>query len=100
MSSKEVTYFTKNTDRASVEVAATRAQKMVQDIQVKAGETQVFTGEIESKQTICHQCGKPAGEGKFCINCGASLTLKECTKCGAKYSTETKFRGVCGSALE
>ena len=50
--------------RMNVEVAAARARKMVEDIQDKAKETPVFTGEIESKQTLCPQCGKPAGQGQ------------------------------------
>ena len=53
----------------NVEVAAARAEKMAADIKEKAAATQVFTGEIESKQTLCPKCGKPAGEGKFCNNC-------------------------------
>ncbi len=85
--------------RVSVEVAAAKAQKAVQDIQEKAASTQVFTGEIESKQTLCFQCGKPAGEGKFCNNCGAALNLIKCPKCGAQNSTGTRFCGECGTKL-
>lgn len=85
--------------RVSVEVAAAKAQKAVQDIQEKAAGTQVFTGEIESKQTLCLQCGKPAGEGKFCNNCGAALNLIKCQKCGAKNPVGTKFCGECGIKL-
>lgn len=85
--------------RISVEVAAAKAQKAVQDIQEKAARTQVFTGEIESKQTICPACGKPAGEGKFCNNCGAALSLTKCSKCGAKNSAAAKFCGECGTNL-
>ncbi len=85
--------------RVSVEVAAAKAQKAVQDIQEKAAGTQVFAGEIESKQTLCPQCGKPAGEGKFCNNCGAALNLVKCPKCGARNPAETKFCGECGTKL-
>jgi hypothetical protein len=85
--------------RANVEIAAARAGKMVQDIQAKAQSTQVFTGEVEAKQTICPKCGKPAGEGKFCNNCGASLELIVCLKCGAKSSATTRFCGECGAQL-
>ena len=85
--------------RASVEVAAAKAEKMVADIKAKAAGTQVFTGEIESKQTVCPQCGKPAGEGKFCNNCGASLTLIKCPKCGAQSPAGTGFCGECGTKL-
>jgi len=85
--------------RASVEVAAAKAEKMVADIKEKASSTQVFTGEIESKQTICPQCGKPAGEGKFCNNCGAPLTLIKCPKCGTQSPAGTRFCGECGAKL-
>jgi len=85
--------------RVNVEVAAARAQKAIKDIQDKAAATQVFTGEIESKQTICPQCGKPAGEGKFCVNCGASLSLIKCPKCGAQNQATTRFCGECGTKL-
>lgn len=85
--------------RLNVEVAAAKAQKAVQDIQEKAASTQVFTGEIESKQTLCPQCGKPAGEGKFCNNCGAPLSLIKCPKCGAQSPFGAKFCGECGTKL-
>lgn len=85
--------------RMSVEVAAAKAEKMVADIKEKAASTQVFTGEIESKQTICPQCGKPAGEGKFCNNCGAPLALIKCPKCGAPSPAGTRFCGECGTKL-
>jgi len=85
--------------RESVEVAAAKAGKMVRDIQNNAENTQVFTGNIESKQTICPQCGKPTGEGKFCNNCGASLSLIKCQKCGTQSPAGTNFCGGCGSKL-
>jgi hypothetical protein len=85
--------------RVNVEVAAARAKKMLADIEAKAAETQVFSGKIESKQTVCPQCGKPAGEGKFCNNCGASLALIKCPKCGSQSSTGTRFCGECGAKI-
>ncbi|MFQ3619798.1 MAG: zinc ribbon domain-containing protein [Spirochaetales bacterium] len=85
--------------RINVEVAAAKAQKAVQDIHEKAASTQVFTGEIESKQTLCPQCGKPAGEGKFCNNCGAPLKLNSCPTCGAKNPPSSRFCGECGTRL-
>ncbi len=86
--------------RINVEVAAAKAQKAVQDIYGKAAGTQVFTGEIESKQTVCPKCGKPAGEGKFCNNCGASLEMIKCPNCGANNPAETRFCGECGTKLD
>ncbi len=84
---------------ANVEVASARAQKMVSDIKSRASETQVFTGEIESKQTICPQCNKPVGEGKFCSNCGSDLSLVGCGKCGTQSPAGTRFCSECGDRL-
>jgi len=72
---------------------------MVADIKQKAETTQVYTGEITQRQTICPVCGKPAGSGKFCNNCGAPLGLKVCPKCGAKTLRSTSFCGECGTKL-
>jgi len=90
----------KDAPRSNVEVASARAQKMVSDIKAKASETEVFTGEIESKQTVCPQCNKPSGQGKFCNNCGANLSLTTCDKCGTEFSTGTRFCGECGNRLD
>lgn len=86
--------------RENVEVVAARAEKMVEDIRQKASETQVFTGSIDNRQTVCYKCGKPSGEGKFCNNCGANLNLIECEKCGTQSPLGTRFCGECGSSLE
>jgi hypothetical protein len=83
--------------RMNIEVARARAQKMVQDIQEKAQNTTVFHGEIESKQTLCPNCGKPAGEGKFCNNCGTPMSLLKCQRCGATCPAGTRFCGECGN---
>ena len=72
---------------------------MVADIEEKAANTKVFTGDIESKQTLCPKCGKPAGEGKFCNNCGAPLGMIKCPKCGAGSPAGTQFCGECGNKL-
>jgi hypothetical protein len=86
--------------REAVEVAAARAQKMVTDIREKADTTQVFTGEVEARTTLCPMCGKPAGQGKFCVNCGSRLDMQKCPRCGAKNSAESRFCGECGMRLE
>lgn len=85
--------------REAVEVAAAKGKKMVQDIEQKASTTQVFSGDISKKTTLCPQCGKPAGEGKFCNNCGASLGLLKCPKCGAQLAGGAKFCGECGNRM-
>jgi len=87
----------KDAPRVDVEVAAAKGRKMVEDIQSTAANTQVFSGKIESKQTLCPKCSKPAGEGKFCNNCGASMALKKCPKCGATNPAEVQFCGECGT---
>ncbi len=89
----------KDAPRQNVEIAAAKASKMVDDIKEKAAKTQVFTGKIESKQTLCSQCGKPAGEGKFCNNCGGDLSMTACEKCGTQHPPGTRFCGECGSKL-
>lgn len=90
---------TEDAPRTNVEVAAAKSKKMVKDIEATAEGTAVFTGKIETKQTACPQCGKPAGEGKFCNNCGASLGLAKCPKCGTGNQAGTKFCGECGEKL-
>ncbi|OPX60620.1 MAG: Double zinc ribbon [Methanomassiliicoccales archaeon PtaB.Bin134] len=85
--------------REAVEVSAARAQKMKEDIEERARNTQVFTGEIEARQTTCPKCGKPAGAGKFCNNCGNPMGMIECPECGAKSPAGTRFCGECGQKL-
>jgi predicted amidophosphoribosyltransferase len=72
---------------------------MVTDIKEKAQNAKVYTGEITQRQTICPACGKPAGSGKFCNNCGTPLGMKICQKCGAKNPPKTNFCGECGTKL-
>jgi hypothetical protein len=85
--------------RQEIFVAKARADAMKRNIE-EAGQTAtVWKGELESKTTICPVCGKPAGAGKFCNNCGASMELKVCSKCGAKNSQTVKFCNNCGNNL-
>ncbi len=85
--------------RESVEVAAARADKMKKDIQTKADSTQVFTGEIDQRQALCPTCNKPAGQGKFCNNCGAPVGLPKCSQCGAQNPPGARFCSECGGKV-
>lgn len=86
--------------RMNVEMASIKSERVIQEMREKAENSNLFKGEIESKITICHECGKPVGEGKFCNNCGASLSMVKCTRCGAKNSAESRFCGECGNKLK
>ena len=86
--------------RVNVEIAAARADKMKRDIWDKADQTQVFQGEIEQKTTFCPNCGKPAGNAKFCTNCGSNLALNVCSRCGAENDINVRFCGECGNKLK
>ena len=86
--------------RQEIYVAQARAQAMKRNIDDAGAGATVWQGEIESKTTICNTCGKPAGTGKFCNNCGASMELKECPRCGAKNSQTVRFCNNCGENLD
>ena len=92
--------FAGDAPRVTSEVVAVRAKKMVKDVEEKAESTKVFKSEIDRQQTLCPSCGKPAGEGKFCVNCGTNLQLQECYNCGEKIPMEQRFCGECGTRLQ
>ena len=85
--------------RQEVYVAKARAEAMRRNIDQAGKTANVWQGAIESKTTACPSCGKPAGTGKFCNNCGASMDLKECPSCGAKNALAVRFCGSCGANL-
>jgi hypothetical protein len=85
--------------RQEVYVAQARAQAMKRNIDEAGEGATVWQGRIESKTTMCPSCGKPAGSGKFCNNCGASLALRECPKCGAQNAQTVRFCNNCGTNL-
>jgi hypothetical protein len=86
--------------RQEVYVAQARAEAMKRNINDAGRSATVWQGQIESKTTICPSCGKPAGTGKFCNNCGASMDLIECPKCGAKNAQTVHFCNNCGENLQ
>ena len=85
--------------RQEVYVARARADAMKRNIDAAGQTATVWQGQIESKTTICPVCGKPAGTGQFCNNCGASLALVTCPQCGAKNSQAVRFCNNCGYNL-
>jgi len=85
--------------RQEVYVAQARAQAMKRNIDDAGQNATVWQGNIESKTTMCPSCGKPAGAGKFCNNCGASMDMKECPRCGAKNAQTVRFCNNCGENL-
>lgn len=85
--------------RQDVYIAQAHAQAMKRNIDEKAATATVWQGNIESKTTICRSCGKPAGTGKFCNSCGASLDLAACPNCGAKNAQSVTFCNNCGTNL-
>jgi ribosomal protein L40E len=85
--------------RQEIYVAQAKAKAMRRNIDEAGDSATVWKGEIESKTTICPSCGKPAGNGKFCNNCGASMELSVCQKCGAKNAQGVKFCNNCGSPM-
>jgi hypothetical protein len=86
--------------RQEVYVARAHADAMRRNIDEAGRSATVWQGTIESKTTICPACGKPAGTGKFCNNCGASMDLRECPHCGAKNAQTIRFCNNCGANLQ
>ncbi len=85
--------------RQEVYVAKKRADAMRRNIDEAAESASVWSGAIESKTTVCPQCGKPAGSGKFCNNCGASMALNVCPQCGKENAQSVKFCNHCGASM-
>lgn len=85
--------------RQEIAVAKARADAMKRNIQEAGAGATVWQGKIESKTTVCPTCGKPAGTGQFCNNCGASMELAVCGRCGAKNAQGVRFCNNCGAAM-
>ncbi|MDR2698922.1 MAG: zinc ribbon domain-containing protein [Candidatus Methanoplasma sp.] len=97
---EDATLCTTCAPRQEVAVAQAHAKAMKRNIDDAGSKAVVWEGKIESKTTICPACGKPAGAGKFCNNCGGSMELKECPKCGTKNAVNIRFCNNCGENLQ
>ena len=85
--------------RESTYVAQARNQAMRNNIDAAAETATVWHGKLETRTTVCPQCGKPAGTGKFCNHCGAPLGMNKCPNCGASVALGLAFCGECGSPV-
>jgi hypothetical protein len=85
--------------RQEIYVAKARAEAMRRNIDEKAQTATVWDDKISSKTTVCPTCGKPAGTGKFCNHCGASMALYKCANCGQENAQGVKFCNNCGSPM-
>jgi hypothetical protein len=83
--------------RQDVYVAQARAAAMKRNIDSAGQSATVWQGTIESKTTQCPTCGKPAGDGKFCANCGTSMARPECATCGEAMPIGAAFCSNCGT---
>ena len=85
--------------RQEVAVAKGRAEAMRRNIEEASERAVVWRGKLESKTVVCPTCGKPAGTGKFCNNCGGALALKTCPKCGKANAQGVRFCNHCGGSM-
>ena len=85
--------------RQEIYVAKAKAEAMKRNIDEASAAATVWKGAIESKTTVCQSCGKPAGTGKFCNNCGASMALNKCPSCGKENAQGVNFCNDCGSPM-
>jgi hypothetical protein len=81
------------------EAGAAKAQATKEQVWEAAKNQTQFTGEVNYSQTVCPACGKTAGSGKFCNNCGAALGMKKCANCGTDNTPGVNFCGNCGAKL-
>lgn len=85
--------------RENIAVAKARADAMLRNMEEKAATATVWKGDLERKTTVCPQCGKAAGAGKFCNNCGASMETNKCPQCGTAMAQGARFCNNCGANM-
>ncbi|MEG0895591.1 MAG: zinc ribbon domain-containing protein [Oscillospiraceae bacterium] len=85
--------------RKNIAVAKAKSQAMQRNLDDAVCGQTVWSGTLESKTIICPVCGKPAGSGKFCNNCGTSMNMAVCPNCGAQNAQGVRFCNECGSPM-
>jgi len=83
----------------TTELQATKAQTRVDQMREHVKTQTLYDGDTTDRSTVCATCGKPAGSGKFCQNCGASLGFKTCPKCNHQNAVAAGFCNECGTKL-
>jgi hypothetical protein len=81
------------------ELEAERQAVEIQQMRQQMQQQTVFSGDVESRTTVCTNCGKPVGSEKFCSNCGTPVGLSRCPSCGNEVPPGARFCGNCGSAV-
>ena len=90
---------TDDAPKVASEVGAARSQVAKDQIWEQAKGQTMYSGDLKAQQTVCPSCGKVSGGGKFCNNCGATLSMKKCAKCGSDNNPSVNFCGNCGNKL-
>lgn len=85
--------------RESSYVAKARNEAMRREIDLAVENSNVWHGKLEKRETLCPNCGKPAGDGAFCAHCGAPLKANTCPNCGAPLVEGAKFCTKCGTPV-
>ena len=80
------------------ELAVTRTQAAIEQMREKVYASAQFSGDISAKSVRCPACGAPAGDMKFCGECGTSLALRRCAN-GHDVANGMKFCGECGGKV-
>lgn len=81
------------------EMAAAKAQTRVEQMREHVRSQTLYDGDMTERMTLCTNCGKPAGAGKFCNNCGAPLGFRVCPNCSQQNPVNVSFCGECGTRL-
>ena len=85
------------------EFARARRQAAVEQAHDEARKIKHVTSEqvAKPKKAACPECGQPAGGGKFCQSCGASLVQQfSCPECSTPMERGAKFCPECGHAVK